>query len=141
MSRALLGVVTFIFLMIAVRFFADPGQAVARSDFALESAVARTNARVIGVFPVGCAIASLACLLSAGRLRAGLLFVATMMGLALLVRAYGIFADGTAHESLGLTAVEVVVLTVAAGNLLVQSGGWDRGGVRPVGNALAGVGQ
>jgi hypothetical protein len=129
LSRVLLGLVTFVLLMISVRFFTDPDHAVAPAGFSLESGLARTNARVIGVFPLSCAVITLACLLSAARLRSGLAFVATVMGLALAARVYGILADGTGHESLRLTVVEVVVMLVAVGNLLVQSSGRDRDAV------------
>jgi hypothetical protein len=102
---------TFILVMIGRKFIGDPVGAAEASNMVLGSPLAVTNMRAsFGAFPLGCAIFTFLCLLSAARRLTGLFFVAIIIGTALIVRMFGVMADGTLAESLRLLVAEGVLL-------------------------------
>ncbi len=110
LGRLVLGVAAFIFLMIGLRFLRDPIAAAAASGITLARGLGTTNLRVgLGAFPIGCAIAIASCLWSRRLLPLGLIFVAVMIGTAIVVRAYGIAVDGTALDSRRVLTAEAIV--------------------------------
>ena len=123
LTRLILIPPTFIFTMIAVRTIAHPAQMAATAGISLNSPLAFTILRIgFGAFPLGCALFTLSCLLSTRRLLIGLGFVSTMMSVALVVRIFGIFVDGTARESLRLVIVEGVLLALTLVGVAVETG-------------------
>jgi hypothetical protein len=97
--------------MIGRKFIGDPVGAATASNMVLGSPLAITNMRAsFGAFPLGCAFFAFLCLVSAGRRLTGLFFVAIIIGTALIVRGFGVIADGTFTESLPLLIAEGVLL-------------------------------
>src|SRR5438128_7129866 len=110
-SRAVLLAALVVLSLIAGKFVGDPVGSAAASGITLGSPLAVTNMRAsFGAFPLGSALFILACLLTSGLRRTGLLFVALIVGTALAVRIFGIFADGTLAESFRVTIAESVLL-------------------------------
>lgn len=121
LTRLILLLPTTIFALIAFRYIANPAAAGAGAGISLDSPLAHTIARVgFGAFPLAFAILTLACLVSTRRLLAGLSLVGTILGIALLVRIFGIIVDGTARESIGLVKAEAVLLALTAVGLLLE---------------------
>ena len=121
LTRLILLPPTIIFALIAFRYIANPAAAGATVGISLDSPLAHTIARVgFGAFPLAFAILTLACLLSTRRLLTGLSLVGTILGVALLVRIFGIFVDGTARESIGLVRAEAILLALTAVGLLLE---------------------
>src|SRR5580704_11251827 len=109
-SRGVLVAATLILALICGKFIADPVGSATASTMTLGSPLAITNMRAsFGAFPLGCAIFTLVCLVSAQRRLIGLIFVATIIGTALVIRLFGSAIDGTLVESLRLIAVEAVL--------------------------------
>jgi hypothetical protein len=69
---------------------------------------------------LGGALFALFCLVTARR-RVGLVFVATLIGTALLVRVLGAGTDGTLAESLRLILVEALLLAASLTALLAEA--------------------
>lgn len=123
LTRFILFPPTFIFSMIAFRYIAHPAEMAATVGISLESPLAFTILRIgFGAFPLGCALFTLSCLLSTRRLLIGLGFVSTMMSVALVVRIFGIFVDGTARESLRLVIAEGVLLALTLVGVAFETG-------------------
>ena len=113
-SRAVLLAALVILTLIGRKFIGDPVGAAADSNMALNSALAVTNMRAsFGAFPLGCALFVLVCLLTPSLRRTGLVFVALIVGTALVVRIFGIVADGTFAESLRVLIAETVLLVAS----------------------------
>lgn len=122
LSRAPLVMATVIFTLISVRFIGDPVHAAAATGIAFTRPVGLTVGRIgFGAFPLGCAIATLLCLVSPRRLFIGLSFVAIMLGVALIVRIIGITLDHTLAESLRVTISEIVMLTLSIVGMIALS--------------------
>jgi hypothetical protein len=122
LGRAVLLAATLVFAMIGRKFIADPVGAAAASDITLGSAVAVTNMRAsFGAFPLGCALVTLACLVSARRQVAGLAFVAIMIGCVLAVRILGVLADGSLAASEVVLTAESVLLALALAGLAAHA--------------------
>jgi cytochrome b561 len=120
-SRAVLVLAAFILTMIGVKFIANPVGSAAASGMTLESALAVTNMRAsFGAFPLACAVFVVVCLLSSARRMAGLHFVIIVIGVVLLVRAFGIYQDGTLMESRKILAAEVVLMTLSIAGLALE---------------------
>jgi cytochrome b561 len=120
-SRVVLVLAAFILTMIGVKFIANPVGAAAASDMALQSPLAVTNMRAsFGAFPLACAIFIVVCLLSSARRVAGLRFVIIVIGVVLLVRAFGIYQDGTLVESRTVLAAEFVLLILSGAGLALE---------------------
>jgi hypothetical protein len=122
-SRFVLFAATFILVMIGRKFIADPVGAAEASNMALGSPLAVTNMRAsFGAFPLGCAIFSFLCLVSAERRLTGLSFVTIVIGTALAVRVFGAFTDNTLTESLPLLIAEGILLALSIGAILGEFG-------------------
>src|SRR5215471_6584850 len=92
-SRAVLLAALVILALIGRKFVADPAGAAAASDMTLGSPLAITNMRAsFGAFPLGCALFVLVCLVTTNLRRTGLVFVALIIGTALVVRIFGALA-------------------------------------------------
>jgi hypothetical protein len=117
---------TVIFALIASRYIAHPVEAGATIGLAFHSALAVTIIRVgFGAFPLGCSIFTASCLVSERQRLTGLGFVATMIGVALAVRIFGMLADGTVRQSIGLVRAEVVLLVLVTIGAFIEFG-WRR---------------
>jgi hypothetical protein len=121
LSRFVLFAATVIFSLIAVKYLADPVGTAAAFKISLGSAAAVTNMRVgFGAFPLGFALITLGCLVSARRHLTGLWFVMTIVGTVTAGRILGIAVDGPAHESLRVLRPEVVLLTLSCVGLVLE---------------------
>jgi hypothetical protein len=121
-TRIILLPPTFIFAMIASRYLVDPVHAGAAVGLAFTTPLALTITRVgFGAFPLGCSLFTLSCLISTRRLLTGLGFVATMIGVALVVRIFGMLADGTVRENMRLVGAEVVLLAFLTVGFFIES--------------------
>jgi hypothetical protein len=120
-SRLVLLGATFVFSMIGLRYIADPVHASAATGVTLTSALAFTTTRVgSGAFPLGFAIFTFACLISTRRLLVGVSLVATVITTAIVVRIFGLIADGAAPDSTRLFIPEAVMLTLAAAGIFLE---------------------
>jgi hypothetical protein len=120
-SRLVLLGATFIFTMIGLRYIIDPVRASAATGVSLGSALASTTTRVgSGAFPLGFAIFTFACLLSARRLLTGVSLVAIVITTAIIVRIFGLMADGPAPESTRLFIPEAAMLTLAVAGIVLE---------------------
>jgi DoxX-like family/Domain of unknown function (DUF4345) len=122
LSRFVLLAATVIFSLIAEKYLTNPVAAAAMVKISLGSAAAVTNMRVgFGAFPLGSALITLACLLSARRRLLGLWFVIIIIGVAAAARLLGILVDGPAQESLQVLRPELVLFTLSAVGVLLES--------------------
>ena len=110
-SRAVLLAAITVLSLISRKFIGHPVDAAAASDMTLGSPLAITNMRAsFGAFPLGCALFVLVCLVTPSLRKIGLIFVALIVGTALVVRVFGVVADGTLAESLRVLIAETVLL-------------------------------
>ena len=80
----------------------------------LDSPLAVTNMRAsFGAFPLGCALFVLLCLVTSSLRRTGLVFVALIIGTVLIVRLFGIVADGAFADSLRVLIAETVLFCLS----------------------------
>jgi len=113
-SRAVLLAAITVLSLISRKFIGHPVDAAAASDMTLGSPIAITNMRAsFGAFPLGCALFVLVCLVTSSLRTTGLIFVALIVGTALVVRVFGVVADGTFAESLWVLIAETVLLGLA----------------------------
>ena len=113
-SRAVLLAAALLLALISRKFIGDPASAA--SNIALNSPLAVTNMRAsFGAFPLGCALFALVCLVTSSLRRTGLVFVALIIGTALIVRIFGVIVDGTFTESLFVLVAETVLLVLCVG--------------------------
>lgn len=113
-SRAVLLAALTVLTLIGRKFIGNPVDAAAASDITLGSKLAITNMRAsFGAFPLGCALFVLICLVVSSLRRTGLVFVALIVGTALMVRIFGVVADGTFAESVHLLVSETVLLSLS----------------------------
>ena len=113
-SRAVLLAAITVLSLISRKFIGHPVDAAAASDMTLGSPIAITNMRAsFGAFPLGCALFVLVCLVTSSLRKTGLIFVALIVGTALVVRVFGVVADGTFAESLWVLIAETVLLGLA----------------------------
>jgi hypothetical protein len=111
-SRFVLLAALTVLTLISRKFISNPIDAAAASDMTLGSPLAVTNMRAsFGAFPLGCALFVLVCLVTSSLRRTGLVFVAVIVGTALVVRIFGVVADGTLTESLRVLIAESVLLS------------------------------
>src|SRR4030081_2249448 len=97
--RLILTPPTLIFGLLASRYLFHPVQVATAVGISFVTPLGMTIARVgFGAFPLACSLFTLSCLLSSRRLLTGLGFVATVMSAALVVRVFGMLADGTTKE-------------------------------------------
>jgi hypothetical protein len=122
LSRSVLLAAILVLTLISRKFIADPVGAAEASGISLNSPLGMTNMRAsFGAFPLGCAVVALLCLVSPSRRLMGLWFVATIVGVALLVRVFGVIADGTLHASLQVLIAETVLLTLSIAAIAIES--------------------
>ena len=113
-SRAVLLAAITVLSLISRKFIGHPVDAAAASDMTLGSPIAITNMRAsFGAFPLGCALFAAVCLVTSSLRKTGLIFVALIVGTALVVRVFGVVADGTFAESLRVLIAETVLLGLA----------------------------
>jgi len=113
-SRLLLLAATFIMAMIALRNLRDPIAATLPMGIVLTSPTAITVVRVgFGGFPLGFAIALLACLVATRRLLTGVSLLAAVIGAATVARIQGLVVDGVTSYNLALLRPEVVLMTLS----------------------------
>ena len=121
--RLMLTPPTFIFAMIASRYLLNPVQAATAVGISFVTPLGMTIARVgFGAFPLACALFTFSCLISSRRLLTGLGFVATVMSAALVVRVFGMLADGTTKENMHLVIAELVFLVLMLVGVLIEMG-------------------
>ena len=114
LGRIPLIMTTAIFTLISLRFISDPIHAAAATGISFTRPIGITVGRIgFGAFPLGSAIATALCLISPRRLFTGLAFVTILLGVALIVRIFGIAVDHTLAESLRVTVAEVVLMTLS----------------------------
>ena len=115
-SRVVLVFALTVLALISRKFISHPVDAAAASDITLGSPLAITNMRAsFGAFPLGCALFVAVCLFTSSLRKTGLVFVALIVGTALVVRVFGIVADGTLAESLRVLIAETVLLALSLG--------------------------
>lgn len=115
-SRAVLLAALTVLTLISRKFISHPVDAAAASNMTLDSPLAITNMRAsFGAFPLGCALFVLFCLATSSLRATGLVFVALIVGTALVVRIFGVVADGTLAESLHVLIAETVLLGLSLG--------------------------
>jgi uncharacterized protein DUF4345 len=113
-SRAVLLAALVILALIGRKFIGDPVGAATASDMTLGSPLAVTNMRAsFGAFPLGCALFVLICLVTSSLRRTGLVFVALIIGTALVVRIFGTLADGSLAQSAHLLIAEAVMVSLS----------------------------
>jgi hypothetical protein len=123
LTRIMLIPPTAIFTLIASRYLFHPVESGAEIGLAFNAPLAVTIIRVgFGAFPLGCALFTLSCLLSKQRVLIGLGFVSTMIGTALVVRVFGMLADGTVAQNMKLVRAEIGLLAVMAVGILLELG-------------------
>src|SRR5262249_8953267 len=121
-NRLVLSAATLIFSMIGLRYISDPAHAAAATGATLNSALATTTARIgFGAFPLGLAIFSFTCLVSARRLVTGVSLVATIISTAIFVRLFSIGVDGLVAESSILFVPETVLLLLSLSGLSLEA--------------------
>ena len=114
---------TLIFAMIAARFLLHPVHEATAVGIAFASPLGMTIARVgFGGFPLACSLFTLSCVLSSRRLLTGLGFVATVMGVILAVRVFGMLADGTTQQNMRLVGAEIVFLVLMLVGVMIERG-------------------
>jgi hypothetical protein len=121
--RLILTPPTLILALIASRYLLNPVQAATSAGISFVAPLGLTVARVgLGAFPLACSLFTLSCLISSRRLLTGLGFVATVMSAALVVRIFGMLADGTSKENLHLVVAEIVMLTLMLIGVVLELG-------------------
>lgn len=121
--RAMLTPPTLIFGLIASRYLFHPVQAATAVGISFVTPLGMTIGRVgFGAFPLACSLFTLSCLLSSRRLLTGLGFVATVMGVVLVVRVFGMLADGTIEQNMHLVIAELVFLVLMLAGVVIERG-------------------
>jgi hypothetical protein len=123
LTRLILLPPTLIFALIASRYLFHPVQAATSVGISFVSPLGLTIARVgFGAFPLACSLFTLSCLVSSRRLLTGLGFVATVMSAALVVRVFGMLADGTTKQNMHLVVAELVFLALMLVGVFIERG-------------------
>jgi len=113
---------TLVFCLISVRYLSDPVRAASEVGIAFVSPLGLTIARVgFGGFPLACGLFALWCLISTRRILTGLSFATTVISVALVVRVVGMLADGTSRQNLKLVVAEIVMITLLAAGLVLET--------------------
>jgi len=113
-NRLVLTAAAFIMVMIAFRNLRDPVGATQPSGVVIASPTGMTVVRVgFGGFPLGFAVALVACLVSTERLLGGLYLLASVIGAATLARIQGLVLDGATPYNVGLLRPEIVLCVLS----------------------------
>src|SRR5215475_4291016 len=109
-NRLLLTASAFIMVMVAFRNLRDPVGATQPLGVVIASPTGMTVVRVgFGGFPLGFAVAVVACLVSTERLLGGLYLLASVIGGATFARIQGLVLDGATPYNVGLLRPEIVL--------------------------------
>jgi hypothetical protein len=111
-----------VLILISLRYFTDPGHAVA--GVTLHTPEAFTDTRVIGCWTLTLALMLVTCLVSQSRLWMGHLLLVAFMGFTLAVRVFGFASDGTTLDMGNqriITIVEIVFLILNSIGLAVRA--------------------
>jgi fucose permease len=113
-NRVVLTGATLVMTTIALRTLHDPIGSTRALDIGLRSPTAVTIVRVgFGGFPLGFAVALLACLVATRRLLAGLLLVLSVVGGATIARIQGLLLDGATPHNLRLLRPEIAMIVLS----------------------------
>lgn len=113
-NRLLLTAAAFIMVMIAFRNLRDPIGATQPLGIELAAPSGVTVIRVgFGGFPLGFALALIACLISTERLLGGLYVLASVIGAATFARIQGLVLDGATPYNVGLLRPELVLCVLS----------------------------
>lgn len=124
-NRLLLAAAMVIMTMIALRNLRDPVGATQPIGIEFTSPAGVTVARVgFGGFPLGFAIALLACVISTKRLLTGVSLVAAVIGAATIARVQGLLVDGPTTYNLLLLRPEIAMLTLSVVGIALER--WRR---------------
>jgi hypothetical protein len=109
-NRLLVTAAAFIMVMIAFRNLRDPIGATQPIGIVVASPTGMTVVRVgFGGFPLGFAVALVACLVSTEWLLGGLYLLASVIGGATFARIQGLVLDGATPYNVGLLRPELVL--------------------------------
>ncbi len=120
-NRVLLGLAAALFTFIGMKYLARPVDTSALDGISLGTPAAITDMRVTGALFVACGLITLRLLTSAKRHRAGLTFVAIVIGAVTLARIYGFVLDGTAPATVLKMKNEIVLLAIFSASLWFES--------------------
>jgi hypothetical protein len=121
LMRLMLVAPAVIFALIASRYLFHPVHTGEEIGLTFNTPLAITVMRVgFGAFPLACSIFILSCLVSTRRILTGLGFVALIMGVALIVRVFGMFADSSVRENMALVRAEAVMLVIFTVGVFVE---------------------
>ena len=110
-----------IFAIVGLRHIVNPAESAMLSGIAFNSALGATITRVgLGGFPLACSLFTVYCLASPQRVTTGLRFVAMLVSVVLVVRVFGMLADGTVHESMRLVRAEIFLLGLFVAGLFLD---------------------
>ena len=124
LSRLILLPPTVIFSLIATRYLAHPAASAAAQGITFSSNLGLTISRIgLGGFPLGCGIFVATCLLSRRRVLTGLTFVSILVGVVLIVRVLGMYADSTVAENLKLVRAEIMLLFLTGIGIALELAG------------------
>jgi fucose permease len=120
-SRVLLTAAAFIMVMIAFRNLRDPIGATQPIGIVLASPTGMTVVRVgFGGFPLGFAVALIACMISTERLLSGLYLLAAVIGAATFARIQGLVLDGVTSYNVGLLRPEIVLCVLSIVGIVLE---------------------
>jgi len=120
-TRLLLLFATVLFLLIGMKYLADPVDKAAADSILLGSIMAISRVRVgFGGFPLALSLILFGCLVSPGRLLSGLFVLATTVGVITAARLVGIAIDGPVEEAVRLLRVETVLLALSVALIFVE---------------------
>jgi Domain of unknown function (DUF4345) len=121
LSRMLLLLATVLFFLIGFKYLENPVDKAAADSIILGSVMAISRVRVgFGGFPLAMSLILLGCLLSRGRVLAGLVVLATTVGVITLARLVGIAVDGAAEEAVKLLRVEIVLFALSVAFIFLE---------------------
>jgi Domain of unknown function (DUF4345) len=120
-SRLLLLLATVLFFLIGFKYLENPVDKAAADSIVLGSVMAISRVRVgFGGFPLALSLILLGCLLSRRRVLAGLVVLATTVGVITLARLVGIAVDGPAEEAVRLLCVEIVLFSLSVASIFLE---------------------
>jgi hypothetical protein len=121
LTRAPLLFAAALFFLIALKYVSAPVANAAADAISLGSVMAISRVRVgFGGFPLALSLILLGCLLSSERVLAGLIVLATTVGVVTAVRLVGIAVDGPAEEAIRLLGIELVLFVVSLAAIFLE---------------------
>lgn len=119
-ARLILLPPVLLFFRVGWKYLTDPVQTVSASRMSLGSPAAITDVRTEGAIFLALAVLTLASALSARRLHAGLVLVATVVGFAAGARLLGLWTDGHAGETVFKLVPEMLLLLLSALGIFLE---------------------